>query len=302
VGGTYYGAGSLPDKVSLWATDASNLQHVDPPETFWNHSIDPPDFTDIAGTDVINAGIDVGLVYDAAGNVYDDPPSIGAYEIPPVSPTLVTSIDVWGTGGATTITVEDGTLQMLKKTLPVNATDTTCVWSVTDGTGHGSINLTGLLTAMVDGTVTVRATANDDSGIYGEDIITFSNQTPDPGVGLATIITSTIIVPGAIVASSTDNQITDDGGGTISDKGLCWSTSENPTTEDDHLSCGTGTASFDCLMSGLIANTDYHVRAYVINQEGTAYGADVEFTTTNSKLIIKGNKIILNTNEEIMIK
>jgi hypothetical protein len=93
-----------------------------------------------------------------------------------VGPKPVTSISVFGTGEATTISVNGGTLQMLKKTLPTNADDTTATWSRTNGTGVGSINSSGLLTALTDGTVTVRATANDGSSVYGEKEITISNQ------------------------------------------------------------------------------------------------------------------------------
>lgn len=88
----------------------------------------------------------------------------------------VTSIDIWGTGGATTITSNGGTLQILKKTLPTNATDTAAVWSRINRTGSGSINANGLLTASGNGVVTVRADAHDDSGVYDTLQITISNQ------------------------------------------------------------------------------------------------------------------------------
>ena len=99
------------------------------------------------------------------------------YTVPAPSEILVESIDVFGTGGATTISTYGGTLQMLKKTLPSNATDTTATWSRINGSGTASISGTGLLTALTDGTVTARATANDGSAIYGDEVITISNQT-----------------------------------------------------------------------------------------------------------------------------
>jgi hypothetical protein len=95
----------------------------------------------------------------------------------PTPPTvLVESISVWGTGGATTISTNGGTLQMLKKTLPTNAADTSVTWSRTNGTGTANISAGGLLTALTNGTVTARATANDGSAVYGEEVITISNQ------------------------------------------------------------------------------------------------------------------------------
>lgn len=98
------------------------------------------------------------------------------YTAPTPQEILVTSIDVWGTGGATTIATNGGTLQMLKKTLPTNAADTSVTWSRTNGTGTANISAGGLLTALTNGTVTARATANDGSAVYGEEEITISNQ------------------------------------------------------------------------------------------------------------------------------
>lgn len=93
---------------------------------------------------------------------------------PPV--VRVNSISVWGAGSVTTIATNGGTLQMLKKTLPVDAADTTATWSVVVGTGTATINSTGLLTATGNGTVNARATANDGSAVYGQREITISNQ------------------------------------------------------------------------------------------------------------------------------
>lgn len=78
----------------------------------------------------------------------------------------VTSIVVTGEGGATTVGTGSD-LQMLAAVLPLNATDTSVVWSVVNGTGTASISAGGLLTGGTAGTVTVVATANDASGVVG---------------------------------------------------------------------------------------------------------------------------------------
>ena len=93
--------------------------------------------------------------------------------------TDVTSITVTGTGGAITIPTDGGMLQMLAAVLPLDATIQTVTWSIIQGTGVGSISSGGLLTAISDGTVTVRATAQDGTGIYDDLIVTFSNQVLD---------------------------------------------------------------------------------------------------------------------------
>ncbi len=78
--------------------------------------------------------------------------------------------------GATTISTDKGTLQLSATITPSNATNKTVTWSIQNGTGQASINSTGLITAISNGTVTARATANDGSGVYGTLTITISNQ------------------------------------------------------------------------------------------------------------------------------
>lgn len=88
----------------------------------------------------------------------------------------VTGITVNSQGGASTITSNDGTLQMTTTIAPANATNQAVTWSVTP-TGLATINATGLLTAQANGTVTVKATAQDGSNVSGNKTITISGQT-----------------------------------------------------------------------------------------------------------------------------
>lgn len=146
------------------------------------------DFTLAEGSPAIDAGLDVGLTTDYRNYVVpaNSTPDIGAYEynsIPSGDATPVTSITVSGAGGASTISVNDGTLQLSASVLPVDATNKNVTWSISSGTGSATISSGGLVTAVSDGTVTARATANDGSGVYNDMVITISNQSdpePDP--------------------------------------------------------------------------------------------------------------------------
>lgn len=143
------------------------------------------DFSLAEGSPAINAGLDLNLELDYAGNPFHPTtPSIGAMEYGSVPENiLVTSITVSGAGGASIITTQGGTLQLSASVLPEDATDKTITWSRTNGTGQANISSGGLVTAVADGTVTARATANDGSGIYDDMIITISNQgDPVPGI------------------------------------------------------------------------------------------------------------------------
>jgi uncharacterized protein YjdB len=123
------------------------------------------DFRLQAGSIGINAGLAVTPIMqsnttDILGALIANPPEVGAYEYGGVTVIPVTSVTVSGTGGATTISTNGGTLQMIATVLPANATDKTVTWSVIDGTGHATISAGGLLTAATNGTVTVKAVSN----------------------------------------------------------------------------------------------------------------------------------------------
>ncbi len=72
-----------------------------------------------------------------------------------------------------------------------------------------------------------------------------------------------------------------DGGLPVTERGLAYSTSQNPTTSSSTVQSGTGTGSFTANMTGLSAGTTYYVRAYATNGIGTGYGPQVSFMTTS---------------------
>jgi uncharacterized protein (TIGR02145 family) len=82
------------------------------------------------------------------------------------------------------------------------------------------------------------------------------------------------------VASMTSGgNITSDGGATVTSRGVCWGVRLNPTSSDSTTIDGDGTGQFISSIARLSGNTIYHVRAYATNSVGTAYGADILFST-----------------------
>lgn len=75
-------------------------------------------------------------------------------------------------------------------------------------------------------------------------------------------------------------EVVADGGLDILRRGICWSTSHNPTIYNNTLTAGGGMGSFECRMSYLYGNTTYYVRAFAANEAGVAYGNEVTFTTS----------------------
>ncbi len=74
----------------------------------------------------------------------------------------------------------------------------------------------------------------------------------------------------------------------LSARGVCWSTSPNPTIGDNHTVDGEGKGTFESDISGLTESTTYYVRAYATNEYGTGYGEEKSFTTTGTTGTING--------------
>lgn len=76
--------------------------------------------------------------------------------------------------------------------------------------------------------------------------------------------------------------ITGHGGATITARGFVFGLSPGPTLNDDAvlLDAGTGIGDeFEGLMDDLTPETEYYIRTYATNSEGTTYGTETSFTT-----------------------
>ena len=143
----------------------------------------------------------------------------------------------------------------------------------TDGKGLGAYtsNITGL---SPNTTYYVRAYATNSQGTaYGDQRTFTSNALTPPSVTIAHIINIT-----TTTADCSGNVISD-GGASVSARGVCWNTSDNPTTSNSKTTDGTGVGSYTSNITGLSSNTTYYVRAYATNSVGTAYGEQRNFRT-----------------------
>lgn len=70
------------------------------------------------------------------------------------------------------------------------------------------------------------------------------------------------------------------GGGTITERGLVWGTTINPTVSGSKVTMGSGLGVYKVVLSGLLPSTRYYLRAYVTNEAGTAYSDNVIINTT----------------------
>ena len=93
------------------------------------------------------------------------------------------------------------------------------------------------------------------------------------------VVTTSAVTNVSAISATSGGNITSDGGAVVTARGICWSTTENPTVSGDHTTDGNGVGNFVSTMTGLEPNTTYYVRAYATNAVGTAYGETVTFIT-----------------------
>ncbi|NVO20236.1 MAG: hypothetical protein HXX13_11075 [Bacteroidetes bacterium] len=94
----------------------------------------------------------------------------------------------------------------------------------------------------------------------------------------APVITTSTVSP-SYFSALCGGTITENGGAPITQRGVCWRTSSNPTINDNLTFDSIGSGNFSSRLNGLSFDSIYHVRAYAINSTGVAYGNEVLFTT-----------------------
>ena len=150
------------------------------------------------------------------------------------------------------------------------------------GSSAGRKDYTSILSNLTPETkYYVRAYATDkhesNKVVYGAEI-SFTTSATIVAPTVTTTATSAI----AQTTATSGGNVTSDGGATVTARGVCWSTSTNPTVSNSLTNNGTGTGTFTSSITGLTASTLYYVRAYATNSAGTSYGNQISFTTSSS--------------------
>ncbi len=149
--------------------------------------------------------------------------------------------------------------------------------------GEGMGEFTSALTNLKAKTVYyARAYATNSIATVYSAQITFTTL-----VGIATVETGTASAK-ATTAQVAGNVIYN-GGLPISERGICYGKTENPTIADGKVTNTGDEGEFTVDISGLETSTTYHARAYAINSEGVAYGAEVLFSTFPTTMYINGS-------------
>jgi uncharacterized protein (TIGR02145 family) len=147
-----------------------------------------------------------------------------------------------------------------------------------DGAGLGAF--VSAITGLNAGTTYyLRAYATNGEGTgYG-------NELAVPTLASAPTLTTLVVTALTDTTVSCGGNISTDGGAAIINRGVCWSTSKNPTTSDNVTTDGKGIGSFSSLVTGLNRTATYYLRAYATNIMGTAYGEERTFSA--GKFLVK---------------
>lgn len=195
-----------------------------------------------------------------------EPPTVSTIAVTSVSFTTAASGgNVTDEGGATVI--EKGVCWNIAGSPTISNSKTS------DGAGSGAFasNITQLTPSTQ---YYIRAYATNSAGTgYGNEVsfTTIAVTAPEITTTAITSITESSAVSGG--------NVTSENGGSVTAKGVCWSTTANSTIEDSKTTDGTGTGSFVSNITDLLPGTTYYVKAYATNSAGTGYGAEVSFTT-----------------------
>ncbi len=150
------------------------------------------------------------------------------------------------------------------------------------GTAYSTGSFVSTLTSLLPNvTYHVRAYATNAKGTaYGEEV-TFTTEYGT--VSLTTNEATNISSKSAKVSGT----ITDKGGYTIIERGVCWATTSSPSLSNHSTVVSSNNDSFFTTLSNLSPETTYYVRIYVkTSTEKVCYGNVVSFTTPSKEVDI----------------
>ena len=152
-------------------------------------------------------------------------------------------------------------------------------WEFGDGSVSDEQNPTHIYTSV--GTFTVSLTVTNEMGSDTETKVDYILVIPSEVLPTLTTLPVTNITQ---TSATSGGNITSDGGYYVFQRGVVWSTTQNPTTYNYEgiTNNGDDIGEFVSELTSLTPNTKYYLRAYATNSEGTAYGNQQSFSTAFS--------------------
>ncbi|MWV46248.1 hypothetical protein GRF59_21835 [Paenibacillus sp. HJL G12] len=147
---------------------------------------------------------------------------------------------------------------------------------------RGDSDLNGITVgALVLNGGTIKNSGNMDASLTLNSVGSTAGVLVNAPVDAATVSTDSVT---NVTSTSADvgGDVTNDGGAVVTERGIVYSASSNPTIADTKVIVAGTTGKYTSNLTGLTAETTYHVRAFATNSVGTSYGNDVSFTTLAS--------------------
>jgi len=254
--------------------------------------------TDGTGTGIFTSiltGLTNGTTYyvrayatNSKGTIYGNTFTFStAADLPTVSTGIATAITT-ATATVTGSISYDGGGSITGKGICWSTNSAPTITDNITNNGTGNTSFSGNLTNLTPGTLYyARAFATNSIGTGYGNVVSFST------VALKAPTVTTTSINNILAFSATGGgSITNDGGSSVTSKGICWSTSPSPTISlSTKTSDGTGSSTFNSNLSGLTKGTTYYVRAYAINAIGTSYGNEVSFSTQNGVITLSTSTV-----------
>ena len=118
--------------------------------------------------------------------------------------------------------------------------------------------------------------------------IAYGNQVT-VGSGLVSSFNVPVLVSNGGSTATISSNILTDGGCAVTQRGICWSITSNPTlvltsstANPFKVTSGSGTGTFESVMNNLVPNTTYYVRTYATTSTGTYFSNQLTFTTASA--------------------
>ena len=216
---------------------------------------------------------------NSVGTSYGEEFSFATSDLPVLSTNPVTTVTgTSATSGGYIFT--GGELMILQRGVCWNTTgNPTLEDSFTEnGSGSGTFvsNITGLTLGT---TYFVRAYATNATGTaYGNEYFFTTLNVPAITTDAVSLVTGT--------SATCGGNISYNGGAVVTQRGFCWNTTGDPTTDDPFIQAGEGSGAFSAEITGLTIGTTYYARAFATNSIGTAYGNTQMFTTQNFAVVV----------------
>lgn len=125
----------------------------------------------------------------------------------------------------------------------------------------------------------LRAYAFNTSSLTGySSEMSFTTPASAPAT-IPTLTTPVTVYSITTTSAQSTMRVDNDGGAFVTARGVCWSTTANPTIANTSKLGDTGAGTLRSLIMPLTGGTTYYLRAFATNSVGTGYSSQVSFTT-----------------------